>query len=498
MRLKRILILLFAIEVLPCCSWQQDGTYLFLSTGDAGLSFDKQGGIQQLSLSSQRDWEVVEQPDWLVLDLVRGRGSSKPQLISLQVNPNQGKTRSGQVLFSNHSVSTLLSVTQQGAGESEQETDPDHPGGGGDDPADFSHTPELTVAAFIAAAKTDSYYKLTGIVSSFNPETFEMSLSDHSGSISVYQVSNREDWVGRIKNNGLVTLAGRYHYYAGKRKNEVVDAHILAFSLSGGQEEPIAVTVAQFKAASVSEEQLYRLSGRISSIENAVYGNFDLTDDTGTAYIYGLTSTNLGYGANNDKSFASLRLTVGDEIVVVGYRSSYNGQTELRYPYFVEKTGHTDTDDDPPGDLDGDPTFTIDFRTKFSGFPLTNTAGLSEGTYIWSGYPFILKAADKFYQGQVANVYYLLIGKQNSYIQLPVMAGKALMGIKFLTAPQASENVVIDVARTDGTRLMINDGKLKKDTEYAWAIPGETGMAYELLVVSNHNAQFQYISLYYE
>ena len=496
MRIKRILFLLFTACVLSCCSLQQDSTDLNISSGNIALSFERRGGIRTISLASQRDWVVVDQPDWLVLDLVKGAGSPKPQTISLQVNPNRGKARSGEVVFTNRTVNTVLIVSQLGADD--PDPDPDDPDDGGHTPSDYTQASELTIAAFISAAKTDTYYKLTGMVSSLNEDSFEMSLTDHTGGIYVYSVANRDEWLGRIHDNGIITLSGRYHYYAGKRIDEVVDAHILAFTPAGGANEPISTSIAQFKAVSVSEDQSYRLSGRVSYIENTVYGNFDLTDATGTVYVYGLTSTNLGFGSVNDKSFATLNLTVGDEIVIVGFRADYNGQTEVKYSYFVEKTGHTDTEDEPSGDLDGDPTFTIDFRNKFADFPLTNTTGLTEGTYIWSGYPFVLKATDKFYQGQNANIYYLLIGKQHSYIQLPVVAGKALTGIKFMTAPQASENVIIDIAKTDGTRMMVNDSKLKKNMEYSWAIPGVAGMAYEILVVSNHNAQFQYIALYYE
>ena len=101
--------------------------------------------------------------------------------------------------------------------------------------------------------------------------------------------------------------------------------------------EPKVVTVAEFLAAPESDTQVYQLTGTIGGSINTTYGNFDLTDETGSVYVYGLTATELGYGAKNDKSFASLGLNEGDKIVMKGYRGSYGDKIEVMYGWFVEK-----------------------------------------------------------------------------------------------------------------------------------------------------------------
>ena len=106
---------------------------------------------------------------------------------------------------------------------------------------------------------------------------------------------------------------------------------------------PVAVTIAEFNAAEESQTQPYILVGKRSNITSTVYGNFDLTDASGTVYVYGLTATNLGYGAQNDKSFANLGLAEGDEIKIIGYRGSFNNKIEVMYAYFVEKVGGGET-----------------------------------------------------------------------------------------------------------------------------------------------------------
>lgn len=95
-------------------------------------------------------------------------------------------------------------------------------------------------------------------------------------------------------------------------------------------------TIADFLAAEESEDVYYELTGTISNITNTTYGNFDLTDTTGTVYVYGLTST---FQTSNDKSFASLNLAEGDLITIRGTRASFEGDAQVNGPaYFVSKT----------------------------------------------------------------------------------------------------------------------------------------------------------------
>ena len=98
-----------------------------------------------------------------------------------------------------------------------------------------------------------------------------------------------------------------------------------AIAIKGGESSNIAsatytiltiqqATIEDFLAASESEDVYYELTGRMSNITNTTYGNFDLTDATGTVYVYGLTAT---MQISNDKSFASLGLAEGDVITIL-------------------------------------------------------------------------------------------------------------------------------------------------------------------------------------
>ena len=100
-------------------------------------------------------------------------------------------------------------------------------------------------------------------------------------------------------------------------------------------EEVVYTTVAEFLAAAEDETAtapMYTLKGTITAVANASYGNFDLTDETGTVYIYGLMSPD---GATN-KYWATSGAKLGDDIVVKTVRTSFNGAPQGKNAWFVE------------------------------------------------------------------------------------------------------------------------------------------------------------------
>ena len=99
-------------------------------------------------------------------------------------------------------------------------------------------------------------------------------------------------------------------------------------------QEVVYTTVAEFLAAATDEDgntTVYTLKGTITSVANTTYGNFDLTDDTGTVYIYGLCSPE---GAQ--KYWAESGAKLGDDIVIKTVRGVYNGTPQGKNALFVE------------------------------------------------------------------------------------------------------------------------------------------------------------------
>ena len=95
------------------------------------------------------------------------------------------------------------------------------------------------------------------------------------------------------------------------------------------------VTIQEFLAKEVHPYMWYQLTGEMSNIvEGNAFGNFDITDATGTVYVYGLTATKK---ASNDQSFNSLGLRNGDELTLIGTRAVYNAKAQVGGPaYYVE------------------------------------------------------------------------------------------------------------------------------------------------------------------
>lgn len=114
--------------------------------------------------------------------------------------------------------------------------------------------------------------------------------------------------------------------------------------------QPTKATIEELLAAPVSGSVWYEITGTISDIESTVYGNFTITDETGSIYVYGLTSEWQADG-QNDKSFSELGLKEGDVLTLAGTRDVYNDEPQIGGPaYYIsheEGQGGGDEPDDP-------------------------------------------------------------------------------------------------------------------------------------------------------
>jgi RPA family protein len=93
--------------------------------------------------------------------------------------------------------------------------------------------------------------------------------------------------------------------------------------------------VAEILAKADDTNTYFQVTGTITSIANADYGNIYIKDATGELYVYG---TYPGYGATGDARkgvVASKGLKVGDQITVIGAKSSYKGTAQLVNGFYV-------------------------------------------------------------------------------------------------------------------------------------------------------------------
>ena len=106
----------------------------------------------------------------------------------------------------------------------------------------------------------------------------------------------------------------------------------VAVSQKPNYDAAIEATVAEFLKAKEDATTLYRLRGTITSVAETTYGNFDITDETGTVYIYGLCSPT---GAT--KYWATSGAQIGDDIEIITVRTSHNNSPQGKNAIFVEK-----------------------------------------------------------------------------------------------------------------------------------------------------------------
>jgi len=174
---------------------------------------------------------------------------------------------------------------------------------------------------------------------------------------------NLKDNAGNYKKE--VTLYGNIEKYFGATGIKAVSFAILNGTEigtnpaggSGGGDTPSGdvktVTIADFNAAAESTDVWYKLTGTISNLkEGDLYGNFDLTDGTGTVYVYGLLAEKGGEKKKFQELVEKYGLANGSTITIIGNRGSYNGKIEVMNAYIViDGNGGGDT---PGGETGAD------------------------------------------------------------------------------------------------------------------------------------------------
>ena len=194
---------------------------------------------------------------------------------------------------------------------------------------------ECSVKDFLAAEVGSTLYRLTGKVEKLANTTYgNFNITDATGTVYVYGLtgngaigSNDKSFASLGINEGdVVTIVGTRAAYNGTAQ---VGGTAYLVSHIGHTES----TIGDFLAQPVASDKWYKLTGKVANVKSDVYGNFDLVDETGSVYVYGLTVAPV---AKNDKSYASLGINEGDVVTIVGTRAAYNGQDQVGGPaYYI-------------------------------------------------------------------------------------------------------------------------------------------------------------------
>ena len=173
---------------------------------------------------------------------------------------------------------------------------------------------KATIAEFIAAAVGDTQYRLTGVITSIANGTYgNLYVRDFSGEVYVYGIKDFKD--KDLKVGDIITIVGKRAEYKGTPQ---VGGAVLESKIS-----VTAATIADVLTKPDSNDNYYMVSGEITSIANAVYGNLYLKEGESDIYVYGCYP---GYGATGDfkKNFLATKgIKVGDRLTVIGTKTTY-------------------------------------------------------------------------------------------------------------------------------------------------------------------------------
>lgn len=349
MNFKKVLLALAASGALLLTSCQESEGPLpivDITVSSEYLEIPEEGASTSVTVTSNYAWTgevVVSNPwgdedslfhenPWITVEPLSGEAGD-----TVEVNISVVKNTSDSVLYQREVIIYFRSEHQVYAATTVHQL-----GGVLKPNADTGPKP-VTVAEFLAAEETNQWYRLSGkVVDLYNTEYGNFDIVDETGSVLCYGLNLNAtagdktfSQIG-IGEGDYVTLIGRRSSYNGEP--QVGDAYYA----------PIKVTVAEFLAAEIDDNQLYELTGTMEGPVNETYGNFDITDETGSVYVYGLTSTPI-LGQSNDKSFSQTGYAEGDKLTIVGTRGDYNGKAEVMGPAYPVrlKTGGSEPEPEP-------------------------------------------------------------------------------------------------------------------------------------------------------
>ncbi len=260
----------------------------------------KEGGEFKVYVSVKGENLNVEIPEeykeWLTMSGISTE--SNYATVTFKAAANAGGAREGSVNF----------ISTKGSTNSEVSTTISQEGS----------IKECTIEEFNAVEAGTAQYRITGVITQVKNEAYgNCYIKDATGETYVYGMGSKGDFQALgLKVGDIVTITGvkDVHNGEGQMKNAVIE----------DTKSVTPVTVAEFLAKEESDNVYYLLTGKVSNIKSAAYGNYDLVDETGSVYIYG---TLAGWGGAS-KQFSTFGIGEGDEISIITIRTSHSGTAQ--------------------------------------------------------------------------------------------------------------------------------------------------------------------------
>ena len=235
---------------------------------------------------------------WLSISSIQSEGTSA--VVKFKATANAGGDRGTTITFhttdGTKDYSSQTKITQKGA------------------------IINASVAEFIAAAVGTTQYRLKGVITSISDATTgTLNMRDFSGEVYVYKIVDFA--TSGLKVGDIITIVGTRAAYNGTP--QVSGAVLESFI-------PVtASTIAEVLTKPDDASAYFMVTGVITSITNATYGNLYLKDGVSEIYVYGCYP---GYGATGEYRkylIADKGLKVGDQLTVIATKGSYAGVAQL-------------------------------------------------------------------------------------------------------------------------------------------------------------------------
>ncbi|MBO6096666.1 MAG: BACON domain-containing protein, partial [Bacteroidales bacterium] len=339
----------------------------FVEPAGLVLNFGPEESSANVTFVCTRDWNISEVlsntlPDWIALSATSGEASTKEQSVTVTVMENPGNDRETTITFTIGLAKAALTVKQEG------KLGGINPGTGTkEDPYSVAAALEYIATLGADVQSSNSIY-VKGIISDV-ATTFEASgnygnasfyMVDTEGSedrfyaFQTYYLGNRKWKSGDtdVKAGDQVIICGPVVNYKGNTPETVGKGASYIYSLNGKTEggaggddtdysKVPAKTVKEFIAAA-DTQNYYKLTGKVSNF-NSNYCSFDLTDETGSIYVYSV----------DNKADWSSKVANGGTVSLAGKYAFYAAkeQHEVVNAYILtfEGSGNTGNDDTPTG-----------------------------------------------------------------------------------------------------------------------------------------------------
>ena len=283
---------------------------------------DKEGGVLEIKLASKgkgaffsvadecQDW--ISYSDAEYIDGVPSKLEPNPAdtiVYTFNIAPNDGSAREGSIsFFANEGEPIPYTFTQAGG------------------------IADVTVAQFLAAEVDEAkQYRIVGHVTGFNNYNNNFYVKDYTGEVYAYYVNTQ----------GQTLAIGDFVTVVGKRSEYKGTPQMPKGTLLEKYTATPEVSVAEFLTKEDGNDVYYKLTGTITEIKNAQYGNVYLQDANGDiVYVYGLLPGYGATGAAKQGLVEAMGLKVGDTLTIVGNKASYKGDPQVGNAVYMSHTSN--------------------------------------------------------------------------------------------------------------------------------------------------------------